>query len=208
MGVSRLQPSKKDYAEKKQQKLFINKASHDPQTHTEKMEQNPEFLITEHKKKQRQKQLDLWYNSPEYKAYIARVPKSRRGPKDPKTPRIEDQRSKRSFDGLIREWKLRVKQWYQRNMGRLPDKPAPQKGGRRALPRNLDPMEPPPDDDCPPDGPDPILPGYWEDCVYIPTGNGIDALLVRCVQCGKPATEMCSVCMYAVCGQRCFYDHF
>ena len=152
----------------------------------------------EHRLAQRQKQINLWYQSPEYKAYIEQVPKTERQSGDPKTPRVTDKRSKRSFDGMINEWKAKTQLWYVKNVGPLPVKPPPKK----SAPTKKDPGP------CPPDGPDPVLPGWWEDCTYFTTGSSIASLLVACVQCGSPATEMCSVCQYAVCSSKCFKSHF
>lgn len=62
---------------------------------------------------QRQRQIDLGKNTIEYHLYMRHVPKSARGPGDPRTPRIDEvDRSKRSFDGLVRQWRRRLHAWY------------------------------------------------------------------------------------------------
>lgn len=61
-----------------------------------------------HRLAQRQKQLDYGFRMKEFKAYAAAHNK----PLIP-VPDIYKGRSKRSFDGLIREWKSRLYIWYR-----------------------------------------------------------------------------------------------
>ena len=54
---------------------------------------------------QRQKQIDYGKNTVGYEKYLQLVPKSKRGPTDPKTPNIYVSNSKRAFDGMVKKWR-------------------------------------------------------------------------------------------------------
>lgn len=56
----------------------------------------------------RQKQIDYGKNTLGYDNYIKKVPKRERGPDDPKTPNKYVQYSRRAWDGLIRQWRLKL----------------------------------------------------------------------------------------------------
>ena len=65
----------------------------------------PLVPLTEHRIKQRQKQIDLGKNTRAYDRYISLVPKAKRRKDHPKTPNKYLNFSKRAFDGLIRLWR-------------------------------------------------------------------------------------------------------
>jgi hypothetical protein len=69
---------------------------------------------SERRRVQWQKQIDMGKETKEYQAYIKAVPKKRRGRDDPRTPRLDvNTRSKRSFYGLVRKWRIALHAWYK-----------------------------------------------------------------------------------------------
>jgi len=41
-----------------------------------------------------------------YQEYLLRIPKDQRAPRDPVTPRVAEQCSKRAFDGRLKQWRI------------------------------------------------------------------------------------------------------
>lgn len=67
----------------------------------------------EHRLFQRQKQIEIGKLSPEYQWYV-RCQDTKK-PYIP-IPNIYEKRSKRSFDGLVREWKRRLYEWSESSL--------------------------------------------------------------------------------------------
>lgn len=72
-----------------------------PQRKFEK-ETDPEVL------RRRQKQIDFGRNTVGYDNYIKTVPKEERQQDDPQTPNKLSKYSRRGWDGLIKQWRLRL----------------------------------------------------------------------------------------------------
>mmetsp|Transcript_7270 Transcript_7270/g.19485 ORF Transcript_7270/g.19485 Transcript_7270/m.19485 type:complete len:302 (-) Transcript_7270:150-1055(-) len=68
---------------------------------------------------QRQKQVDFGKNTIGYQRYIQQVPKHRRRFRDPATPDIHKDVSKRSFEGQVKAWRRALHAWDQE--GKAPD---------------------------------------------------------------------------------------
>lgn len=66
---------------------------------------------------QRQKQIDYGKNTVGYEKYLKLVPKSKRGPTDPKTPNIYISMSKRAFDGMVKKWRRELHRYDRENVG-------------------------------------------------------------------------------------------
>eukprot|EP00658_Telonema_sp_P-2_P017765 TRINITY_DN16931_c0_g1_i9.p1 TRINITY_DN16931_c0_g1~~TRINITY_DN16931_c0_g1_i9.p1 ORF type:complete len:346 (+),score=55.65 TRINITY_DN16931_c0_g1_i9:302-1339(+) len=60
---------------------------------------------------QRQKQIDLGKGTPEYQEYIKRIPKENRSRKHVRTPDPTQIRSKRAWDGIVKQWRRALHQW-------------------------------------------------------------------------------------------------
>ena len=65
---------------------------------------------------QRQKQIDYGKNTVGYEKYLQLVPKSKRGPTDPKTPNIYVSNSKRAFDGMVKKWRRELHRYDRENI--------------------------------------------------------------------------------------------
>ncbi|OII74863.1 uncharacterized protein cubi_02995 [Cryptosporidium ubiquitum] len=59
----------------------------------------------------RLKQIAIGKSLPEYKNYINKVPIEKRSPNDPKTPKCDTRLTKREFDNLYREWRVKLHQY-------------------------------------------------------------------------------------------------
>jgi len=66
---------------------------------------------------QRQKQIDYGKNTVGYEKYLKLVPRSKRGPTDPKTPNIYISNSKRAFDGIVKKWRRELHRYDRENVG-------------------------------------------------------------------------------------------
>ncbi|XP_022917486.1 histone RNA hairpin-binding protein [Onthophagus taurus] len=66
------------------------------------IESDPEVL------RRRQKQIDYGKNTIGYERYITEIPKHSRGQNDPQTPDKHRKYSRRGWDGLIKQWRLRL----------------------------------------------------------------------------------------------------
>jgi len=55
---------------------------------------------------QREKQIMVGKGTHGYQQYIKTVPKSQRTARDPQTPRVAEQCSKRAFDGRLKQWRI------------------------------------------------------------------------------------------------------
>lgn len=56
----------------------------------------------------RLKQIAIGKSLPEYKNYINKVPIEERSPDDPRTPKCDTRLTKREFDNLYREWRVKL----------------------------------------------------------------------------------------------------
>lgn len=65
----------------------------------------PKVLSREERTKQRQKQIALGKSTDGYKRFIAAVPRQKRTKEHPRTPTVQKECSKRSWDGLVRQWR-------------------------------------------------------------------------------------------------------
>jgi len=65
-----------------------------------------------HRLAQRQKQIDIGKNTPEYKAYAQWRDDPEREVPVIAVPYKFTKRSKRSWDGIVREWRRRLHTWY------------------------------------------------------------------------------------------------
>lgn len=81
-----------------------------------------ELETDEHKIKQRKKQIVYGKLSPEYKIYSENVLLSQRGPEAPWTPRIDQKCSKRSFDGQVKKWRVKLHEFVQSHPEMTPSK--------------------------------------------------------------------------------------
>lgn len=73
-----------------------------------------------HRLAQRQKQIDIGKNTEEYERYEEwRKDPTRTVPKIP-VPNIYKKRSKRSWDGIVREWRRRLHAWYEESYVFIP----------------------------------------------------------------------------------------
>lgn len=59
----------------------------------------------------RLKQIAIGKSLPEYKNYIRKVPFEERQPEDPRTPRCDSRLTKREFDHMYREWRVKLHQY-------------------------------------------------------------------------------------------------
>ena len=64
----------------------------------------------------RQKQIDSWKNTFDYKHYIAQIPKAERPDYLPRTPNKNDAMQQQQWDDSIKTWKLEIHAWYQRDL--------------------------------------------------------------------------------------------
>lgn len=74
----------------------------------------PEKASNEHRLQQRQKQIDIGKNTPEYQLYLAKVPKNKRQRhlhQHPVTPDKSQDISKRNWEGQVRAWRRRLHEW-------------------------------------------------------------------------------------------------
>lgn len=56
-------------------------------------------------------------NTVGYEKYLKLVPRSKRGPTDPKTPNIYISNSKRAFDGIVKKWRRELHRYDRENVG-------------------------------------------------------------------------------------------
>ncbi|TRY50399.1 SLBP family of RNA binding protein [Cryptosporidium tyzzeri] len=59
----------------------------------------------------RLKQIAIGKSLPEYKNYINQVPLEKRSSEDPRTPKCDTRLTKREFDNLYREWRVKLHQY-------------------------------------------------------------------------------------------------
>jgi len=55
---------------------------------------------------QREKQVMVGKGTRGYQQYVAMIPKEKRSARDPSTPRVAEQCSKRAFDGRLKQWRI------------------------------------------------------------------------------------------------------
>lgn len=76
---------------------------------------NPELKASEEPLTSRMisrlKQIAIGKSLPEYKNYISKVPIEKRSTDDPRTPRYDTRLTKREFDNLYREWRVKLHQY-------------------------------------------------------------------------------------------------
>ena len=77
-----------------------------PQKPKPKYEKDPVVLA------RREKQIEFGRNTLAYDRYIATVPKDKREPGMPQTPPKHRYYSRRGWDGLIKQWKLKIHAWH------------------------------------------------------------------------------------------------
>jgi len=68
-------------------------------------------VLDDNRLKQRQKQIDYGYRTVGYLRYRLLVPKDKRQPEHPRTPRKTQPCSKRSWDGQLRKWRRELHRW-------------------------------------------------------------------------------------------------
>lgn len=71
----------------------------------------PRVLSLDQRVRQRLKQIQFGKNTLGYERYISLVPKNKRVKGDPRTPDIHKNCSKRSWDGLVRQWRRQLHRW-------------------------------------------------------------------------------------------------
>lgn len=85
------------------QRKYNNKERKSPRRRSNReLETDPEIL------RRRQKQINYGRNTLAYDNYINTVPRSERKIDDPKTPNRFQKYSRRAFDGLIKQWRLKL----------------------------------------------------------------------------------------------------
>eukprot|EP01127_Copromyxa_protea_P009912 TRINITY_DN2375_c0_g3_i1.p1 TRINITY_DN2375_c0_g3~~TRINITY_DN2375_c0_g3_i1.p1 ORF type:complete len:339 (-),score=89.52 TRINITY_DN2375_c0_g3_i1:300-1316(-) len=82
-----------------------------PSSSAPSKKKTPERESDEHRLEQRQKQIDYGKKTVGYERFTALVPKEKREPGHPVTPRKNQKCSKRSWDGQVRKWRRELHKW-------------------------------------------------------------------------------------------------
>eukprot|EP01125_Pyxidicula_operculata_P019603 TRINITY_DN7115_c0_g1_i2.p1 TRINITY_DN7115_c0_g1~~TRINITY_DN7115_c0_g1_i2.p1 ORF type:complete len:253 (+),score=57.83 TRINITY_DN7115_c0_g1_i2:35-793(+) len=82
--------------------------THSPHLKTVRRTPSP---LNDHRVGQRKKQLEYGYNTIGYLRYRLLVPKDKRAPEHPRTPKKDQACSKRSWDGQLKKWRRDLHKW-------------------------------------------------------------------------------------------------
>jgi hypothetical protein len=164
------------------------------------MDESSEFHARAHRIRQRQKQINIGYGSTVYSEYLALVSKDERKLGDPVTPRPDTDHSKRSFDGLIRQWKTRLHEWREKHVASTPSARSSSSSSSSSSSREttFDPDD--------------------EEDIFYPDQSLERRLQIErrllpsflCSECKIPVGKpfKCTVCENVLCGEHCFDQHF